>query len=261
MLKRVGDSVHPCLTPAVVLNHSPTVMTDEGSKQETMSRISQTVGTLSKLKTTSKDKNIALSSKIRMRRSLVISIFLYACEIWTLTAELERKIYATDMRCFQRLLGISYRDHVTNGEVRNIIRHVIGPYEDIITTVRKLKLRWYWHITRSTGLAKMILQGTVQAGRRKGTQKKRYEYNISEWTGLGLDEALWKAEDREEWRKVVARLSLMPQRSFRLRDDWVSEWALFWHSIMWIHFPYHFVFLPMRYEYRMVFTLKLTVTS
>ena len=173
MLKRVGGSIHPCLTPAVVLNYSPTVMTDEGSKQKTMSRIAQTVGTLSKLKTISKDKNIALSSKIRMGRSLVISIFLYACETWTLTAELERNIQATDMRCFYRLLGISYRDHITNEEVRNIIRHVIGPYEDIITTVRKLKLRWYGHITRSTGHAKMILQGTVHGGRRKGRQKKR----------------------------------------------------------------------------------------
>ena len=175
MLKRVGESRHTCLTPAVVLNHSPTFMTDEGSKQETLSRIDQTVGALSKLKTISKDKNIALSSKIRMRRSLVISIFLYACEIWTITAELERKIQATDMRCFQRLLGICYRDHVTNEELRNIntISHVIGQYEDLIATARKLKLRWYGHITRSTGLAKMILQCTVHAGRRRGNQKKR----------------------------------------------------------------------------------------
>ena len=97
---------------------------------------------------------------------------MYACEIWTLTAELERKIQATEMRRFRRLLGISYRDHVANEEVRNTIRHVIGPYEDLITGVRKLKLRWYGHITRSTGLAKMILQGTVHGGRRKSRQKK-----------------------------------------------------------------------------------------
>ena len=96
---------------------------------------------------------------------------MYACEIWTLTAELERKMQATEMRPFRRLLGISYRDYVTNEEVRNTIRHVIGPYEDLITGVRKLKLRWYGH--KSTGLAKMILQGTVQGGRRKGRQKKR----------------------------------------------------------------------------------------
>ena len=67
------------------------VVTDEGSKQEIMSSIAQTIGALTKLKTIWKDKNIALSSMIRLMRSLVISIFLYACETWTLTAELEKK--------------------------------------------------------------------------------------------------------------------------------------------------------------------------
>ena len=80
------------------------------------------------------------------------------------------------------LLSISKRDHVTKEEVRNTIRHVIVPYEDLITGVRKRKLRWYGHITNSTGLAKMILQGTVQGGRKKGRQK-RWEDNISEWSG------------------------------------------------------------------------------
>ena len=59
-------------------------------------------------------------------------------------------------------------------------------------------MRWYGHITRSTGLAKITLLGTVQEGRRKGRQKKRWEGNISEWIGLGSGEALRKAEDREE---------------------------------------------------------------
>ena len=65
------------------------VVTDEGSKQEILSRIAQTIGALTKLKTLWKDKNIALSSKIRLMHFLVISIFLYACDTWTLTAELE----------------------------------------------------------------------------------------------------------------------------------------------------------------------------
>ena len=80
-------------------------------------------------------------------------------------------------------------------------------------------MRWYGHITRSTGLAKMILQDMVQGCIRKGRQKKRWEDKISEWTGLGLGEALRKAEDREQWRKVVARSSLMPQRLFRQWDE------------------------------------------
>ena len=59
--------------------------------------------------------------------------------------------------------------------------HAIGPYEVVITNVRKRKLRKYWHITRSTGLTKMILECTVQGGRRKGRQKKRWENKITEW--------------------------------------------------------------------------------
>ena len=161
---------------------------------------------------------IKISSKIRLMRSLVISIFLYACETWTLTEELEKKIQTTEMRCFRRLLGFSYRDHVTNEEVGNRIKQAVGPYEDLLTIVKKRKLRWYGHKTRSTGLAKMILQGTVQGGRRRGRQKKRWEDNIKEWTGLKLGEALRKAENREEWRTVVARSFLVPQRSTRLRD-------------------------------------------
>ena len=194
------------------------IVTDEGSRPEILSRIAQTTTALTKLKTIWNDRNLALSSKIRLMRTLVISIFLYACETWTLTADLERKIQAMEMRCFRRLLGITYRDHITNEEVRNRISLAIGKHDDLLTTVKKRKLKWYGHVTRSKGLAKTILQGTVQGGRRRGRQKRRWENDISDWTGLKLSSALRQAEDREEWRKVVGRSSVAPQRSKRLRD-------------------------------------------
>ena len=46
-------------------------------------------------------------------RSLVTSILLYACESWTLTAELQRRMQAMEMRCYRKILHISYKDHVT----------------------------------------------------------------------------------------------------------------------------------------------------
>ena len=46
---------------------------------------------------------ISLSSKIRLMRSLFTSIFLYACESWTLTAELQRRIQAMEMRCYRKI--------------------------------------------------------------------------------------------------------------------------------------------------------------
>ena len=115
-------------------------------------------------------------------------------------------------------LGISFRDHITNEEVKARIGNAIGPYEDLLTTVKRRKLKWYGHVTRSSGLAKTILQGTVQGGRRRGRQRKRWEDNIKEWTGLPWNITLRKAENREEWRKLVVKSTVVPQRSARLRD-------------------------------------------
>ena len=56
------------------------VITDEGSKPEILSRTAQTTAALTRLKPVWNDKSISLSSKIRPMRSLVTSIFLYACE-------------------------------------------------------------------------------------------------------------------------------------------------------------------------------------
>ena len=58
------------------------------------------------------------SSKIRLMRSLFTWIVLYACESWTLTAELQRWIQAMEMRCYRKILRIFYKDHVTNEKVR-----------------------------------------------------------------------------------------------------------------------------------------------
>ena len=111
--------------------------------------------------------------------SLVASIFLYACESWTLTAEFQRRIQAMEMRCYRKILRISYKDHATNEEVRAKIKRAIGPHEDLLTIVKRRKLQWYGHVSRrSSGPAKIILQGTVKGGRRQGRQRKRWEDNI-----------------------------------------------------------------------------------
>ena len=104
-------------------------------------------------------------------RSRVTSIFLYACESWTLTAELQRRIQAMEMRCYRKISRISYKDHVTNEEVRAKIQQAIGQHEYLLTIVKRRKLQWYGYISRSSGLAKTIEQGTVKGGRRQGGQR------------------------------------------------------------------------------------------
>ena len=123
-----------------------------------------------------------------------------------------------EMRCYRKILRISYKDHVTNEVVRAKIQQAIGPHEDLLTIVKRRKLQCYSHVSRSSGLAKTILQGTMKGGRRQGRQRKRWEDNFKEWTGLEFGKSQGAVENREKWRKLVAKSSVMPQRPSRLRD-------------------------------------------
>ena len=123
-----------------------------------------------------------------------------------------------EMRCYRKILGISYKDHVTNEEIRAKIQQAIGPHGDLMTIVKRRKLQWYGHVFRSSGQAKTILQGTVKGGRRQGGQRKRWEDNIREWTGVEFAKSERAVENREKWRKLVAKSSVVPQRPSRLWD-------------------------------------------
>ena len=141
--------------------------------------------------------------------SLVTSIFLYACDPWPLTEELQRAIRAMEMSCYRKILHISYKDHVINEKIRVKIQLASGPH--LLIIVKRRKLQWYGHVSR---LAKTILQGSVKRVRKQGRQRKRWEDNIWEWTG-------WRVRgNREQWRKLVEKSSMMPQWHLSLRDRW-----------------------------------------
>ena len=122
-----------------------------------------------------------------------------------------------EMRCYRKILHISYKDHVTNEEVCAKIQQAAGPHEDLLTVAERRKL--HGHVSRSSGLAKtIILQGTEKGGRRQDGQRKRWEDNIREWTGLEFSKSKRAVENREKWRKLVAKSSVVPKRPSRLRD-------------------------------------------
>ena len=168
------------------------VLTDVGSKPEILSRIAWTsrvawtTATLTRLKPVLNDRSISLSSKIRLMHSLVTPIFLYASESYPHSRAPKKNTSHGNEIVPQDTIQNSYKDHVTNEEVRAKIQQAIGPHEDL-THVKRRKLQWYGHVFRLSGLAKTILQGTVKGGRRQGGQRKRWEDNIREWTGLDFE--------------------------------------------------------------------------
>ena len=72
-------------------------------------------------------------------------------------------------------------------------------------------------VSRSSGLAKTILQGNMQGQRRKGRQKK-WADNINEWTGMNFASSTRAAEDRARWKGIDVKSSVVPQRPHKFMD-------------------------------------------
>ena len=152
-------------------------------------------------------------------RFLVTSIFLYACESWTLTAELQRLIQAMEMRCYHKMLCISYKDHVINKEVHAKIQQAIGPHEDLLTIVKRCKLQWYGHVSCPSGLVKPSYKAQW-----KGEEDKADRGNGGKTTsrnGQACSSPSPRGQWRTgKWRKLFVKSSVVPQRPSWWRDRW-----------------------------------------
>ena len=126
-----------------------------------------------------------------------------------------------EMRCFRKVLRLSYKDHITNEEISVGVRQAIDPYKALLTTVEKRKLKWYGHVKIVRAIAKSKLQETVQGGRERGRQRKRWRDNIKDWTDVSFAETRRLTEYRQRWRDLLnceVRTLVAPQRSPSPRD-------------------------------------------
>ena len=113
---------------------------------------------------------VILSRSLVVR--LVVSILLYGCENWTLTADLERRrIQAFERTCYRKFLRISYTEHRTKEFVKQQVTNFSERQERLVSTVRRRKLAWYDHISRQDSLAKIILQSTVEGKTQRQTNE------------------------------------------------------------------------------------------
>ena len=113
-------------------------------------------------------------------RSLVTSIFMFACESLTLTAELQRRIQAMEMRC---------KDHVANEEVCVKIQQAIGPHEDLLTQTSVVWscLPFIWsgqtHLARHNERGKKTMQTEEAVGRQHQEMDRPGVRQVQEGSG------------------------------------------------------------------------------
>ena len=177
------------------------------SVKEIKTRLAIALSSMAKLTKIWKNNGIKTGSKLKLYKTLVTSIASYGCESWTLTEDTQRRIQAFEMKCFRRILNISYKEHKTNDFVWNKVLSYDRKIEPLLSTIKRRKMKWFGHVTRHNSLSKTILQGTVEGRRKRGRQRKLWSDNIKQWTEMDLYSLLNLAQDREEWRKLCGSVS------------------------------------------------------
>ena len=83
--------------------------------------------------------------------------------------------------------------------------------KSLLARIKTLKLSYYGHIMRKANcLEKDIIQGCVPGSRGRGRPRRRWKEDISDWTGLRINDAARSAEDRYSWRRVIRAARRQP---------------------------------------------------
>ena len=150
-----------------------------------------------------KNREVVDKIKIQLIKALVNAVALYGCELWTLSKQLEKKIAAFEIWCYQQLLGVHWRDHHTNESVLEEIRVKIGQFEQLMDTVKRM-LQWFGHVTTRPGtLAHMVMHGLVNEKRGWGQPQRSWLEDVRRWVDKPVEVCVQMAKDREKWRKTT----------------------------------------------------------
>ena len=148
-------------------------------------------------------RKLKLSTKIRIVKCYVYSLFCYGCESWTLSKALEAKIEALEMYCFRRLGNVKWRDKVTN----DCVIQKLQTKRTLLNDIQKRKLRYYGHIKRSNNILTTAVEGKLEGKRPRGRPRNNWMTDVREWTGLPASACTSRAADRNLWG-VIARQPL-----------------------------------------------------
>lgn len=171
-------------------------------------RIQKASGAFRSLGSVWNNRNIQVSTKVRIYRAAVLTILVYGSEVWNTTKKQLKRIEVFHQYCLRKILKIRWFQHVKNEEV--LVQAGTGNVETLISSNR---LRWFGHIARMSDsrLPKKLLDWKPNYGKRsRGRPRKSWiscvmddATNILGDQHLSIEHLKELAQDRKQWKRIT----------------------------------------------------------
>ena len=125
-----------------------------------------------------KNRGVTRTTKVRLMRALVFSIFLYASETWVLKARVRSRIDAFEMWCWRRMLGIPWTARRTNAS----ILAELGIKTRLSSVCMQRLLSYFGHVARRKpdNFEKLLVVWHVEGKRNRGRSPSRWLDTVKE---------------------------------------------------------------------------------
>ena len=123
-----------------------------------------------------KEQRQYFANKFHIVKAMVFPLVMYRCESWTIKKAEGWRIDVFQLWCWRRLLRVHW---TSKGSNLSILKEINSEYS-LEGLMLNLKLQYFGHIMRrADSLGKTLIWGKIESKRRRGRQKMRWLYSIS----------------------------------------------------------------------------------